>query len=322
LWDVRSAREMSTAAEHEKGVVDIEFGPDGQRLLSVTEDGQVRLWRIGPRAAFTPVVNDVVLNATSAHFSPNGDLVVCATTRGAEIVDAETGSFRSVLKPGMAIHSARFSADNESLVTTDDDGATVWDPRAAEVVHRYPHRFATDALFSPSSRYVLTTGADGAAKLWSTESDTTTPIGSPLHQGGPIRSAAFSPDGQHIVMASRGREALLWDAQLGAPGNTVEQPGAFADAAISPDGRWFATAIGQAAQVWDVDSTLPVGKPLQHTAAINSIAWSPDSNRLVLRARTARRACGARRRMSALPRSCRTTGTRSSASPSVGIGDA
>jgi WD40 repeat protein len=103
---------------------------------------------------------------------------------------------------------------------------------------------------------------------------------------------AFSPDGKHIAAASVSRNAVLvWDVATGT--NVLTLPDAGPAVAISPDGRFIASAVWKpgpagearadqacAVKVWE----FPGGKEVRnfdgHTGAIFSLAFSPDSGRL------------------------------------------
>jgi len=82
----------------------------------------------------------------------------------------------------------------------------------------------------------------------------------------PVRSAAFSPDGQRIVTASEDKPARIWDAESGkAIGEPLKgHDGAVNGAVFSPDGKRIVTASDdKTARIWDVASGKPIGEPLK-----------------------------------------------------------
>jgi len=101
-------------------------------------------------------------------------------------------------------------------------------------------------------------------------------------QDGAAVSAAFSPDGKHIVTASDDMTARIWDAATGKP---VGEPlsGRVLSAAFSPDGQRIVTASWDTtARVWDAATGKPIGEPLKgHEDAVRSAAFSPDGKRIV-----------------------------------------
>ncbi|WP_437594892.1 nSTAND1 domain-containing NTPase [Sorangium sp. So ce1000] len=103
-----------------------------------------------------------------------------------------------------------------------------------------------------------------------------------IHPDG-IRSAAWSPDGKHIVTASLDKTARVWNADgTGEPLVLHGHEAPINSVAWSPDGKRIVTASeDKTARVWNADGT---GEPLVfrgHDAPINSAAWSPDGKRIV-----------------------------------------
>jgi WD40 repeat protein len=93
-----------------------------------------------------------------------------------------------------------------------------------------------------------------------------------------VWSAAFSPDGKHIVTASRDRTARLWDGETGKP---IGEPltghsEGLTSAAYSPDGKRIVTASNdRTARLWDAETGKPIGEPLRdHADGVLSAALS------------------------------------------------
>jgi WD domain, G-beta repeat len=100
-----------------------------------------------------------------------------------------------------------------------------------------------------------------------------------------VYSAAFSPDCQRIVTASKDKTARVWDA---ATGQLIGEPlrghsGDVRSAAFSPDGQRIVTASkDKTARIWDAATGQPIGEPLKgHEFGAYSAAFSPDGARIV-----------------------------------------
>ena len=109
-----------------------------------------------------------------------------------------------------------------------------------------------------------------------------------------IFSAAFSPDGQRIVTASRDKTARLWDASSGkAIGLPMQHDDTVNSAAFSPDGQRIVTASrDKTARLWDAASGKAIGLPMQHDGVVISAAFSPDGQRIVTASGTRRHVFG------------------------------
>ena len=101
--------------------------------------------------------------------------------------------------------------------------------------------------------------------------------------GGPVRSAAFSPDGARVVTASQDTTARVWEAASGRLVAVLKgHNSAVNSAAFSPDGARVVTAsVDMTARVWEAASGRLVAELKGHGGAVNSAAFSPDGARVV-----------------------------------------
>ena len=96
-----------------------------------------------------------------------------------------------------------------------------------------------------------------------------------------VTAVAWSPDGHHILTASRDRTARIWDATTGDNTLTLTHKASVNAVAWSPDGHHILTgSMDGTARIWDAitgDNTLT----LTHTNSLSAVAWSPDSTQIL-----------------------------------------
>jgi eukaryotic-like serine/threonine-protein kinase len=241
------------------------FSPDGGTLLIVCFDGQVRLQKEDGSAG-QPL--RMPRGIQTAAFHPDAKRILTVNATGeAQWWDTATG--KPLEKAGTLqprTDTLAFSPDRTLLLTsTYPDGQRnerielrLWNPTTLKhvgepLLHQGPVEVA---LFSPDSKFVVTSSVDRTARLWS--SVTAAPVGEPLTHPDGIRALMFSPDSQLVLTTYGDQGVQLWDVATAKPvGGPFQHEKAVAAAQFSPDGRWVLTGSADAtARLWRVPMPL------------------------------------------------------------------
>ncbi len=289
------------ASEHSLSggdVISAAFSPDGQRIVTASEDKTARVWNASTGAPIAPSVQHAG-NVWSVAFSPDGRRIVTASEdKTARVWDAGTGQpIPPPLHHDGVVWTAAFSPDGRFVLTASEDKtAQIWDAQTGQrVTPPLPHGGKVWwAAFSPDGQLAGTASEDHTARLW--DARTGKPLSEPLRHDEEVVHLAFSPDGHRLVTASgesignwplefknRKGEARVWDVKTGKPLTPpMRHKSSVFHATFSPDGRYVATASkDQTARVWNAITGEPVTPPLLHDDIVFRASFSPDGRRLV-----------------------------------------
>ncbi len=286
-------------------VSQLEFSPDGRRLVAATREGNrsdtpshARIWDLTTGGLIgTPLEQPGWIDA--AHFSPDGSRLLLLGWNGpqgygARLVEVATGQPDAIQLPTSS-HPSQviFSPDGRLLLTQEYGAARLWDLKTGKQVGPdLKHDLQIyDLAFSPDGRYVVTGSGgqgrrEGEARVW--DAATGLPVTPPLRHQLPVLHTAFSPDGRYVLTTSgdpdsQGQEGevRLWEI---FPLQADERPLAGTPrrwASLSQDGRLGLTREGNAVQLWDAVNNQRLGPPLVHTAPVAYAELSPDGRFVV-----------------------------------------
>jgi WD40 repeat protein len=274
---------------HSGSVRAIAFSPDGQQVLTGSEDRMAMLWdaNTGKELRSFQGHRDGI---ESVSFSSDGLHVLTASSDGtARIWKAATGHEERAFNLGKEfVTSATFSPDGTQIVTQSQarDGqwvasnhTRVWDV-ATGIALRDIAGGTLSSVFSPLDGLVLTGGTAGNVHLW--DVTLTRPVRSfDWRQAWWVR---FSPNGRQ-VLATTPSTAGLFDVASGKPVHSLVFGQAVHCALFSPNGNCVFIGGDESAALWDVRT----GKQLRQLETadiklgertVHAAAFSPDGARL------------------------------------------
>jgi WD40 repeat protein len=264
---------------HERNVNGVRFTPDGQYLVTVSDDATSRLWTLDGNA-LGPFNARSGLNFLS--FSPDGRYI--ALSREDKEVSLLALAYQNWFKFWGHINDVNgvaVSADSQWVATASSDRTVrLWDRqgRQQRVFEGFNNR-VNDVVFSPDGQWLAAAAADGVAQLWNLQDASLNRV-LEGHEDS-INGVAFSPNGQRLATASWDRTLRLWNLQ----GEQVNQFPAHSDdiyqVAFSPAGQYIATTSDDGlVYLWS--GTGETLTQLQgHGGGVLDLALSPDGQWLV-----------------------------------------
>ncbi|WP_299625007.1 WD40 repeat domain-containing serine/threonine protein kinase [Pelagibius sp.] len=276
---------------HAGGVQDLDFAPDGRRLVSVGDDGAVHFWSVadglGRHERSLGQTPDILWGV---RFDPQGTSLATAgedgTVRlwGASEGAAERAPLVDVVRDFLSVS---FSPDGRALVAGTGDGAIfAWAlPSAKPLFEPIGDAHSSDVWeleFSPSGDRFATASSDATAVMFDYPSGRI--LGPAFADAGPINAVAFSPDGELLFGGGLDGALHLWHVDrerllASAPGGHSQ---AIADIEVSQDGRRLATlGRDQLIRLWSMGSSHALAQTRSVPGeAAKGLAISPDGLRL------------------------------------------
>ncbi len=196
VWEVDTgtSRFAITHADAVNGAV---FSPNGQLLLTTSDDDTAQLWEVEAGRLRFSLKHDA--DVDGAAFTPDGDLLVTVSGDAAHVWTPDSDQPVVMLTQEGSVVSASFSPDGAFLATAGYQGIRSWHVGSWTEGHSFAHDFAQRVAFTPNGRYLLSASSDDV-RVWDFET------GSPMFKE-PIFHrnlvfAGFSHGGSLVITAS------------------------------------------------------------------------------------------------------------------------
>ena len=285
VWDLTTHSVRMTLAGHRAYVHALAFSPDGARLASGGEDGEIFIWRVadGRRLATLQGYNGSVY---FVKFSPDGERLVAGGQDQFMVVwDLESSEpsepSEHLFGHNNGLLDAVFSQKDERLVSVAfEDKFIVWDLGILPHSWLYTgHSADATAIAVSSDGTMVAAGADdGAVRLW----NVATGEAQTAQESYPeeIQAVAFSKNGDRMIWAADDDIVTVWDRRSGELLREMEERERVRSLALSPNGQVLASTVANlsAIALWDPESGERIGELSDPGIADNptSMAFSPD----------------------------------------------
>ena len=284
-WQRQAHLEFKTLRGHSGGIINVVFSPDGQRILSGSEDNTAKVWEVATGRELLTLKGHVA-GVWSGAFSPNGRRMVTGSgDQTAKVWDAATGKELFTLKGHSGgIGSALFSPDGQRIVTCAADLAVkIWDASSGKELLNLRDRgnFVQFVGSSSDDQRMVTGIADLTTRVW--EAVGGKELFTLKGHSALMRYWAVSPDGQLIATGSDDQTAKLWETVSGKERFTLRgHRGSVVHVAFSRDGRRLVTgSADQTAKVWDAATGKELFTLKGHSGNVVHVAFSPDGQQVV-----------------------------------------
>ncbi|ETO10827.1 NB-ARC domain-containing protein [Reticulomyxa filosa] len=289
-------------------VTSVQFSPDGNRIVSGSWDGTIRLWdastgkliqsyeTIQPWSGSSDLSCEKIIQlwhlreqlggVYSVQFSPNGKIIVSGS--GDKIIRLWDTSSKKLIQSleghSKDVTSVQFSPNGSRIVSGSlDNTIRLWDVSSGKLIQSLEghSKGVRSVQFSPDGNKIVSGSLDNTIRLWDASSGEL--IQSLKGHLGFVRSVQFSPDGSRVVSGSDDKTIRLWDASSGKIIQSLEGHLDFVwSVQFSPDGKRIASGSkDKTIRLWDASSGKIIQSLEGHLGDVISVQFSSDGNRIV-----------------------------------------
>jgi WD40 repeat protein len=285
---------MTIFRQHRRNLPDsdlraAELSADGSLMATGAADGSVEIWatqlfsramtidsaarRRGPGQLDTISAFDL-----ETQIDPTGRRVLLVAGGQAKLWLRDDSQARAVPSEG-PVRTARFSAKGDRMLVVSERNTAVWDLSTGLALTSVRHHSPPSRgdLAFDGGRFLTVEG--DRALIWNTSSGTDPKDATVLLHPDAIGSAVFSPNGQSVLLGSKGH-VRVWGLGTHPDDPLLSYDGPVDAVRYAPDGKWLLVTAGSDAHLLEVGTRND--RRLTHGAPISDARFSRSGTTLLL----------------------------------------
>lgn len=240
-------------SRHTEWVLKVASGPDGKTILSGSKDNTAKLWDVNGQ-----LIHDLIghQNAvTNIAIAPDGSFFLTASEDGSVKIWDKNGQQRLSLDDFQSpVAAAALSPDGQRIAVAVNEETQLFNIEG-NFLKKWETGPLNDLDFSPDGKALLGASKVENALIWLLDGEAADTI---FTQGLPLYSAAFTPDGQHVITVSDQELAVrIWSRDGSLTRSCYGHVMANYHVVCSSDGNLFATSSwDKTTRIWNRDGEL------------------------------------------------------------------
>jgi WD40 repeat protein len=262
--------------------------PDGQRMMTCSKDGSLKLWNLKSGKQIGEGWQDGDSNVWTMALSPDGKKVVSGSMNGgARLWDINTGKLIAKWTGHtLLVNSVCWSRDGHRMVSGSQDGtAREWGVENGKTILgpiKTGHKTVFAVVYSPSTSMFATAGYDKSThqiKIW--DAKTGELVATLDGHTSFVWCLAWSPDGKTLISGSADYSIRTWNTKTWKQLALLDGHTTVLGIAISPNSRILASAsLDGTVQLWNLENSQPISSPIYHVDYVNCVSFSADGKLL------------------------------------------
>jgi serine/threonine protein kinase len=291
LWQMKPAHFLQAAQTEQATMLKIleghtgtvrclTFTPDGQRLITGSDDQTIRVWNVDTGQQLLNLTGHTSTIKSLVVKSDGSMLVSGSDDQTIKLWNLGSGQELGTLKGHTSyLNAVVISPDGRLLASASaDQTVRIWDLATKQELRLLTGHssYVNSIVFSPDGKLLASASADRTIKLWAVET------GELLHtlQGHTsyVNAVVFTPDGQKLISASADQTIRVWNIAAGTEESLLKGHTSFVeDIAISPDGQHLISgSADQTLKIWDLKTGNVIRTLTGFDSHIKQFASSPS----------------------------------------------